>query len=102
MENDLTNPIISVYASMKIFRSQAVPGTLTLLRDRIQFQAAGVIKGSEIKDTFLFSDIKNIKSGISFSPFRIVITEKSEENWIFDQVPRQDAKKFVDLFNTIK
>lgn len=102
MENDLTNPIISVYASMKIFPSQAVPGTLTLLRDRIQFQATGVIEGSEIKDTFLFSDIKNIKSGISFSPFRIVITEKSEENWIFDQVPRQDAKKFVDLFNTIK
>lgn len=58
MENDLTNPIISVYASMKIFRSQAVPGTLTLLRDRIQFQATGVIEGSEIKDTFYLATLK--------------------------------------------
>ncbi|WP_180542112.1 hypothetical protein [Staphylococcus haemolyticus] len=101
MEIDLKNPVIAVYASMKIFRAQAVPGTLSLLKDRIYFQARGVIEGSEIKNTFLFSDIKSIKSGISFSPYRVVITENNGEKWIFDQVPRQDAKKFVELFYAI-
>ena len=43
-----------------------------------------------------------MKFGLSLNPFRIVITEKEGENWIFDYVSRADGKKFVELYNDIK
>ncbi|HID9439934.1 TPA: hypothetical protein ACXJQT_003683 [Clostridioides difficile] len=102
MEITLDNPIYSTHAAMKIFRPQAIPGTLYLLRDRVHFQANGILKNSEIRSVFYYKDIKNIQFGFSFSPFRVVITEKNGENWIFDQVPRKEGKKFVEVFHTIK
>lgn len=102
MQINLENPVIAVYGSMKVFRPQAIPGTLYLLKDCIYFEARGMLEGSEIKNTFYFRDIKKVKYGFSISPFRIVITEVDGETWIFDQVPRQDAKKFVELFNAIR
>ncbi|MGW9994054.1 hypothetical protein [Staphylococcus capitis] len=46
------NPIMSVNASMKIFKAQVMLGNLKLLSDRICFQASGLLKGTEVKDTF--------------------------------------------------
>jgi len=95
------HPKISLYAAMKVYTAQAIPGTLTLLNDKIHFQASGVLKGTEIKDTFHFKEIKNIKFGFSFSPFRIVIIDNDGESWIFDQVKRNDGKQFIELYNSI-
>ncbi|ANQ64625.1 hypothetical protein [Staphylococcus equorum] len=95
------HPEFSLYAAMKVFTAQAIPGTLTLLNDKIYFKAIGVLKGSEIKDTFHFKDIKNIKFGFSFSPFRIVIIDNDGESWIFDQVKCKDAKQFIEIYNSI-
>ncbi|MGJ5700598.1 hypothetical protein ACSBQ7_00155 [Staphylococcus equorum] len=95
------HPVFSLYAAMKVFTAQAIPGTLTLLNDKICFKASGVLKGTEIKDTFHFKDIKNIKFGFSFSPFRIVIIDNDGESWIFDQVNRKDAKQFIEIYNSV-
>ncbi|MFQ3845936.1 hypothetical protein AABD42_14400 [Staphylococcus shinii] len=95
------NTVISVNASMKIFKAQAIPGNLMLLSDRICFQASGLLKGTEVKDTFSFEEIKKIKVGFSIAPFRIVIILNDGDNWIFDQVNRKDAKKFAELYETI-
>lgn len=102
MKNNEENVIYSVHGAMKIFRAQAIPGTLYLLKDYIYFEANGILKDSEIKNTFYYKDLKNIKFGVSISPFRIVITEQNGENWIFDQIPRKEGKKFVELYNEIK
>ncbi|MCI2949034.1 hypothetical protein FH144_11610 [Staphylococcus caledonicus] len=102
MKNNEENVIYSVYGAMKIFRAQAIPGTLYLLKDYIYFEANGILKDSEIKNTFYYKDLKNIKFGVSISPFRIVMTEQNGENWIFDQVPRKEGEKFVELYNEIK
>ncbi|PTE67430.1 hypothetical protein BUY46_10865 [Staphylococcus devriesei] len=101
MKNNEENVIYSVHGAMKIFRAQAIPGTLYLLKDYIYFEANGILKDSEIKNTFYYKDLKNIKFGVSISPFRIVITEQNGENWIFDQIPRKEGKKFVELYNEI-
>nr|WP_226956787.1 hypothetical protein [Staphylococcus cohnii] len=69
--------------------------------DRICFQANGLLKGTEVKDTFSFEEIKKIKVGLSIAPFRIVIILNDGDNWIFDQVNRKDAKKFAELYETI-
>ncbi|ANK36933.1 hypothetical protein ABLV91_07555 [Staphylococcus equorum] len=95
------HPEFSLYAAMKVFTAQAIPGTLTLLNDKICFKASGVLKGTEIKDNFHFKDIKNIKFGFSFSPFRIVIIDNDGESWIFDQVNRKDAKQFIEIYNSV-
>ncbi|ALM57420.1 hypothetical protein [Staphylococcus equorum] len=95
------HPEFSLYAAMKVFTAQAIPGTLTLLNDKICFKASGVLKRTEIKDTFHFKDIKNIKFGFSFSPFRIVIIDNDGESWIFDQVNRKDAKQFIEIYNSV-
>ena len=58
-------------------------------------------EGHEIKNIFYFENIKSIRFGFSFSPFRIVITEKNGENWIFDQVPKKNAREFVEKFDFI-
>lgn len=89
MDIDLNNSIYSTYASLKIFRPQAILGTLYLLNDCIYFKYRGFLEGHEIKNIFYFENIKSIRFGFSFSPFRIVITEKNGENWIFDQVPKK-------------
>jgi len=99
---ELDNPIYSVYAAMKIYRPQMIPGTLYLLEDCIYFQARGLLKNSEIKSTFYYRNIKKLQFGFSVNPFRIVITENNGEKWIFDQVPRKEGKKLVEIFNSIK
>ncbi|BEJ47289.1 hypothetical protein KSE1242_22770 (plasmid) [Staphylococcus epidermidis] len=101
MDIDLNNSIYSTYASLKIFRPQAILGTLYLLNDCIYFKYRGFLEGHEIKNIFYFENIKSIRFGFSFSPFRIVITEKNGENWIFDQVPKKNAREFVEKFDFI-
>ncbi|WP_414046708.1 hypothetical protein ACMGE6_12115 [Macrococcus equi] len=98
----MTNLIMSVNASMSLYRSTLVPGTLKLYDDVITFEAQGALRGSEVKDTFLINNIKSIKSGISTIPFRISIMEKDGEAWLFDQVNRNEAKAFVEAFNGLK
>ena len=95
------NTVMSVNASMKIFKAQAIPGNLMLLSDRICFQASGLLKGTEVKDTFSFEEIKKIKVGFSIAPFRIVIILNDGDNWIFDQVNRKDAKQFIEIYNSV-
>ncbi|WP_233681059.1 hypothetical protein [Macrococcoides caseolyticum] len=94
----MTKHIMSVNASMSLYRSTLVPGKLNLYDDIITFEAHGPLAGTEVKDTFLLDEIKSIKSGISIVPFRIVIMEKNGESWLFDQVNRQEAKAFVKSF----
>ena len=102
MEINLDHPVYTVHGLMKIVQAQGIPGTLCLLKDSIYFEADGFLKGSEIKNVFHFDEIKSVKFGLSLNPFRIVITEKEGENWIFDYVSRADGKKFVELYNDIK
>ena len=71
MKIELDNPIYSVYAAMKIYRPQMIPGTLYLLEDCIYFQARGLLKNSEIKSTFYYRNIKKLQFGFSVNPFRI-------------------------------
>ncbi|WP_338108881.1 hypothetical protein, partial [Staphylococcus devriesei] len=101
MENNEEKIIYSVHGAMKIFRAQAIPGTLYLLKDYIYFEADGILKNSEIKNTFYYKDLKSVKFGLSISPFRIVITEENSETWIFDQVPRKEGEKFVEMYNAL-
>ena len=102
MEINLEHPVYKVQVSMKLLTSQGVPGTLYLLKDVIYFEADGLLKGSEIKNEFHFNEIKSLKFGLSFSPYRIVITENNNENWIFDYVSRKEGKKFVELYEAIQ
>ncbi|WP_414043435.1 hypothetical protein ACMGE9_01195 [Macrococcus sp. EM39E] len=94
----MTNHIMSVNASMSLYRSTLVPGKLNLYEDVITFEAQGPLAGTEVKDTFLLNEIKSIRSGISTVPFRISIMEKSGEAWLFDQVNRKEAKAFVEAY----
>ncbi|MDG0838538.1 hypothetical protein M4K86_11420 [Staphylococcus equorum] len=95
------NTAFSLYAAMKVSTAQTLPCTLTLLNDEIRFQASGPLKGTENKDAFHFNEVKNVKFGFSFTPFRIVIIDNDGESWIFDQVNRKDGKRFVELYNSI-
>lgn len=94
----MTKHIMSVNASMSLYRSTLVPGKLNLYDDVITFEAQGPLSGTEVKDTFLLDEIKSIKSGISTVPFRIAIMEKNGESWLFDQVNRKEAKAFVEAY----
>lgn len=97
----MTKHIMSVTASMSLYRSTRVPGTLNLYNDIITFKSISEFTGSEVKDTFLIEEIKSVKSGISTVPFRIVIMEKNGEAWLFDQVNRIEAKAFVEAYETL-
>ncbi|WP_414051563.1 hypothetical protein [Macrococcus animalis] len=93
--------LYSLDASMSIFRTQAIPGELTLYKDKIKFQAKGVLRGKEIKDTFYHSEIKKIKMGFSLMPYRITIYENNGDSWIFEQVYKKDGKIFVQKYEEI-
>ncbi|NWN86774.1 MAG: hypothetical protein HLX47_12930 [Staphylococcus sp.] len=94
--------IISIFASMQIYRSMSVPGILILFKDRIQFQAKGVLEGKEMKDTFYLNNIKGIKRTYLPLLSRLVITENDGEVWEFHQVNRADAKQFISLYGDVK
>lgn len=94
----MTKHIMSVNASMSLYRSTLVPGKLNLFEDVITFEARGSLAGTEVKDTFLLNEIKSIRSGISTVPFRISIMENNGEAWLFDQVNRKEAKAFVEAY----
>lgn len=102
MEIDINHPVIAVNAALKFFQLQTIPGHLILLDDRIIFKSIEPIQVANVKETFLFSDIQSLKTGLSFSPFRITIMDNDGETWIFDQVQRTEAKKFVELYDAIR
>src|SRR5699024_883481 len=94
--------IISIFASMQIYRSMSVPGILTLYKDRIRFQAKGALEGKEMKDTFYLNNVKSIEK--SYLPIlsRLVITENDGEAWGFHQVDQNEAKQFISLYEDVK
>lgn len=100
MENNEID-IISIFASMQIHFLTSVPGILTLFKDRIQFQAKGVLEGKEIKDPFYLDHIKGIKKTHLPLLYRLVITENNGGIWEFHQVNRSDAKQFIALYEDI-
>ncbi|MCD9065255.1 hypothetical protein [Staphylococcus saprophyticus] len=101
MQVDINHLVIAISASLKFFQLQTVSGQLILLDDRIIFKSLETMQIGNIKETFLFTDIKSLKTGFSLSPFRITIMDHDGETWIFDQVHRKDAKKFVELYHAI-
>ena len=98
MQVDINHPVIAISASLKFFQLQTVSGQLILLDDRIIFKSLETMQIGNIKETFLFTDIKSLKTG---SPVIITIMDHDCETWIFDQVHRKDAKKFVELYHAI-
>ena len=101
MNNQTSTKLISISASMKFINAQMIPGILTLYNDKITFKAKGVIENHEIKSLFPFDELQSVKFGLSLTPFRITIMEADGEPWLFDQVPRKDGKKFVELYNVL-
>ena len=87
MQVDINHPVIAISASLKFFQLQTV--------------SLETMQIGNIKETFLFTDIKSLKTGFSLSPFKITIMDHDGETWIFDQVHRKDAKKFVELYHAI-
>ncbi|NWK85411.1 hypothetical protein HYE69_11390 [Staphylococcus sp. GSSP0090] len=101
MQIDINHPVITINASLKFFQLQTISGHLILLDDRIIFKSLESMQVETVKETFLFANIKSLKTGFSLSPFRITIMDHDGETWIFDQIHRKDAKKFVELYNAI-
>lgn len=102
MHIDMNHPVIAINVSLKFYQLQMVSGHLILLTDRIVFKSLKGTHITNVTETILFSEIKNLKMGLSFSPFRIAIIRIDGETWIFDQINRKDAKKFVELYHDIK
>lgn len=97
----MTKEILKIPAAMNVFRTQTVMGTLSLFDNCIKFKASGVLENTEVKDIFYLDEIQNVKHGISLMPFRITIQEKDGENYIFDQVNKQQAKQFVEAYKNL-
>lgn len=98
MENKL---LMKTRASLHVFTTQTIHGYLYLYENGLYFQADGILKNNEIRNEFLINDIIRVKSGFSIRPFRLAITDKNNEVWIFDYINRHDAKKLKDSIQTL-
>ncbi|PTG85273.1 hypothetical protein BU650_07065 [Staphylococcus chromogenes] len=93
--NETKNQPFTILASMLIINSNYVPGKLFIKNDGVYFKGNGQLENNEIRSQFLFDDIKHIKFGFSFKPYRIVIQTYSDSQYLFDFVPKQEGKVFV-------
>ncbi|WP_436965811.1 hypothetical protein [Staphylococcus shinii] len=102
MNIDMNNPVFAIQATLKYSHSQSIAGDLILLSDYIYFRTSNVAKVPNLKDEFLFSDIKSVKMGLTLTCFRITIMDKDCEPWIFNYIDRKKGKQFIELYNEIK
>ena len=58
MEINIDHPVYTVHGLMKNIQPQGIPGTLCLLEDAIYFGSGWVLKGSEIKMSFILMRLK--------------------------------------------
>lgn len=94
----ITKPIISIYAEFQIFAVQAIPGELSIYTDHISFKASGMIKDSELKDTFLFNEINQLQLQRGLLLHKLVIVDKENEVWHFIKINKTDAKYFINQY----
>ncbi|WP_436957739.1 hypothetical protein [Staphylococcus sp. AS1337] len=73
-----------------------------MLSDRIYFRTSDGAKPPNFKDELLFSDIKNIKMGLTLTGYRIVIIDTDGELWIFNSINRKKGKQFIELYNEVQ
>ncbi|PTG49970.1 hypothetical protein BU679_11525, partial [Staphylococcus chromogenes] len=85
--NKTKNQPFTILASMLIINSNYVHGKLFLKSDGVYFKGNGQLENNEIRSQFLFDDIKHIKFGFSFKPYRIVIQTYNDSQYLFDFVP---------------
>ncbi|MCD8879172.1 hypothetical protein BUZ59_11020 [Staphylococcus kloosii] len=97
----MSQEVLSIYAAMKIYPANNVPGVLTLFGDKVHFEANGALKGTEIRNDFYFSEINNMKMSLSMQPYKISIKDSENELWEFNQVAKKEGQKFVELYNDI-
>ncbi|MEB6333498.1 hypothetical protein MXL20_10965 [Staphylococcus pseudoxylosus] len=102
MNIDMNNPVCAIQATLKYSLSQSIVGDLILLSDRIYFKTSDGAKLSNFKDELLFSDIKNIKMGLTLTGYRIVIMDLDGEPWVFNSINRKKGKHFIELYNEIQ
>lgn len=101
MNIDMNNPVCTIQATLKYSLSQSIVGDLILLSDRIYFKTSDGAKLPNFKDDLLFSDIKNIKMGLTIIGYRIVIMDLDGEPWVFNSINRKKGKQFIELYNKI-
>ena len=98
----MTNkPIISIYVALQIFTTQAIPGELILYSDHIKFKASGMVKGNEVKDTFLLSEINKIQLQRGIILHKLVIIDNENDVWRFKQINKSDAQHFITQYKKL-
>lgn len=98
----MTNkPIISIYVALQIFTTQAIPGELILYSDHIKFKASGMVKGNEVKDTFLLSEINEIQLQRGIILHKLVIIDNENDAWRFTQINKSDAQHFITQYKKL-
>jgi hypothetical protein len=97
----MSQEVMSIYAAMKIYPANNVPGVLTLFGDKVHFEANGALKGTEIRNDFYFSEINNVKMSLSMQPYKISFKDSENELWDFNQVAKKEGQKSVELYNDI-
>lgn len=98
----MTNkPIISIYVALQIFTTQAIPGELILYSDHIKFKASGMVKGNEVKDTFLLSEINEIQLQRGIILHKLVIIDNENDVWRFKQINKSDAQHFITQYKKL-
>ncbi|RIM75785.1 hypothetical protein BU116_12440 [Staphylococcus xylosus] len=102
MNIDINNSVCTIQATLKYSLSQSIAGDLILLSDRIYFRTSDGAKLPNFKDELLFSDIKNIKMGLTLTGYRIVIIDTDGELWIFNSINRKKGKQFIELYNEVQ
>lgn len=97
----VSKEVLSIYAAVKIYPANNVPGVLTLYGDKVHFEASGLLNGTEIRNDFHFNEIQHMKMSFSMQPYKISIKNAEDELWEFNQVAKKEGQKFVELYNTM-